>query len=272
MKLTGANVLMGLGKGRFDGHAHVFEANLPMVYGRRYTPDYDASVQSYASLLQAADLDGGILVQPSFLGSENSFLLQALASANAIDGLSFKGVVVLEPTGASVDLAALNELTKQGIIGLRLNLVGKPDSQLDLGPWDALLRMIDSLGWHVEIHCEGTRLQSVLDGLLTRCERVVVDHFGLPCPKELMKCASQQAILGAQNGRVFVKASAPYRVLPTIPTADAVQTCTPVFKRLIESLGPKQILWGSDWPWTRFENGQTFRQTLDWQEMWLRGF
>ena len=87
-----------------------------------------------------------------------------------------------------------------------------------------------------------------------------------------MKCASQQAILGAQNGRVFVKASAPYRVLPTIPTADAVQTCTPVFKRLIESLGPKQILWGSDWPWTRFENGQTFRQTLDWQEMWLRGF
>ena len=52
-----------------------------MVAGRRYTPDYDASLDDYAALLVENHLGGGLLVQPSFLGSDNSFLLESLSRA-----------------------------------------------------------------------------------------------------------------------------------------------------------------------------------------------
>ena len=81
MRFSGANELMGIFNGDFDGHAHVFQAGLPLEPDRRYTPDYTASLKVYLRLLQQNGLDGGLLVQPSFLGTDNAFLLSALEAA-----------------------------------------------------------------------------------------------------------------------------------------------------------------------------------------------
>ena len=63
---------------RIDGHAHVFNRALPMEPIRRYTPDRDATVIEYLAHLDEHGFTHGVLVQPSFLGYDNSHLLDAL--------------------------------------------------------------------------------------------------------------------------------------------------------------------------------------------------
>jgi len=94
--LTGANRLMQQQKGRFDGHAHVFRRDLSMVENRRYTPEYHAEMEDYLIHLQANDLDGALLVQPSFLGTDNSYLLSVPVKTGNDKGLLYCGTAMLE--------------------------------------------------------------------------------------------------------------------------------------------------------------------------------
>jgi len=276
VELTGANVLMGVEGRRLDGHAHVFECNLPMAPGRRYSPDNDALLSTYVSLLNAHGLGGGLLVQPSFLGADNSYLLAALNVGNtrlprdAASGLPpvFRGVVTLEPDTSAETVAQMNAA---GVVGMRFNLFGKSASyRFDIEPWRGLISHINRLGWHVDLHCEGALLASVLPELTRYATSVVIDHFGLPDPVDPLTCAGLRAIEMAPRDRVFVKTSAPYRVFRDVSPELAAQMCSPVFRRLHDCLGPTRLLWGSDWPWTQFEATNDFAVARSWEMMWVR--
>ncbi len=75
-----------------DCHAHVFSRDLELAAVRRYTPGYDATLAQYLSHLHAHGLSHGVLVQPSFLGTDNRYLLAALRQAPE----QLRGVVVVE--------------------------------------------------------------------------------------------------------------------------------------------------------------------------------
>ncbi len=64
-----------------DTHAHVFARSLPVLPDARYVPGYDATIAQHLDLLDAHGVDCGVLVQPSFLGTDNRHLLTALAAA-----------------------------------------------------------------------------------------------------------------------------------------------------------------------------------------------
>src|SRR5690348_9421141 len=101
-----------------DSHAHVFSRELNLAAARRYTPGYDATLVQYLKHLQTHGLSHGVLVQPSFLGTDNSYLLAALRQAPA----KLRGVVVLE---RDVSRDTLNDMARLGVVGVRLNLMGK---------------------------------------------------------------------------------------------------------------------------------------------------
>jgi predicted TIM-barrel fold metal-dependent hydrolase len=61
-----------------DTHAHVFRRGLKLADTRRYAPDYDVEIEDYLRQLDAHAVTRGVLVQPSFLGTDNSFMLKAL--------------------------------------------------------------------------------------------------------------------------------------------------------------------------------------------------
>ena len=114
-----------------DTHAHMFKRGLKLADVRRYAPDYDATLTDYLATLDASGLTHGVLVQPSFLGTDNSFMIDGLQAAR--DRL--RGIVMIDPAATKEELVALD---RAGVVGLRLNLVGLPIPPCDAEPWPAL--------------------------------------------------------------------------------------------------------------------------------------
>jgi predicted TIM-barrel fold metal-dependent hydrolase len=213
-----------------------------MVPGRRYTPDYDASLKDLFSHLDANSLDQAVLVQPSFLGTDNSYMLAAIAAAP--DRL--RGIAMVAP---DVTDRQLHELARGGVVGVRFNLVGADMPRLRSTAWTTLLRRIVALRWHVELHREARDLQLLIEPALEAGARVVVDHYGRPDPALGLADANLNALLAfASSRRVWVKLSAAYRC-----TSNPERFERDAALRFANAFGPDRLIWGSDWPHTQCE-------------------
>ena len=238
-----------------DTHAHVFHRGLKLASGRRYAPDYDAPLSLYLQQLDQNGTTNGVLVQPSFLGTDNSYIVECLGQT----GGRLRGIAVVEPTISSQDILALD---KAGIVGIRLNLVGQQLPDLSAPEWKALLANLKSANWQVEIQRNASDLVGLVPKLLDAGVSVVLDHYTLPDPKLGVDDPAFQSVLkfGA-TGRVWVKISAPYRNGPN-GEAFAKQA----YPLLRAAFGLDHLLWGSDWPHTQFEKTETYaknRRFLD---------
>ncbi|MGO4325525.1 amidohydrolase [Cupriavidus sp. 2TAF22] len=238
-----------------DTHFHVFSTGAPAVGGARYRPAYGASLAQWQAIAAAHGVRAGVVVQPSFFGSDNSELEAALAASAAL-----RGVCVLGPEACAAELARLHAL---GVRGLRWNMVGRHD---DAGwrdaRWPALLEAAHALGWHLELHTDPGRLPEVQSWLPPVPIALVLDHFGKPAAgaardAPMLACARQWR----SQRQVCVKLSAPYRV--------AAADLRGLVADWHDCLGEQGLLWGSDWPWTNHEAGPGYGalQRMVWE--WL---
>ncbi|ROM61800.1 hypothetical protein BK653_29535 [Pseudomonas brassicacearum] len=228
-----------------DSHAHVFSRELKLAAARRYTPGYDATLTQYLEHLQTHGLSHGVLVQPSFLGIDNSYLLAALRQAPE----QLRGVVVLE---RDVSRVVLNDMARLGVVGVRLNLMGKALPDFRDAAWRDFFGHIAELDWHVELHRQAPDLPELIRQLMPFGVKLVVDHFGRPDARlgtdqpgfaELME-------LGL-SGRVWMKVSGIYRLAGT--DQQNLAFARAVMPLLEQSFGPHRLMWGSDWPHTQHE-------------------
>jgi predicted TIM-barrel fold metal-dependent hydrolase len=238
-----------------DTHAHVFHRGLKLAPGRRYAPDYDAPLALYLEQLDRNGMSNGVLVQPSFLGTDNSYLVESLKTA----GGRLRGIAVVDPSVTADELRALD---RAGVVGIRLNLVGQPLPDLAAGEWKALLGNVKSMGWQVELQRNASDLAVLAPQLLDHGVTVVLDHYALPDPKLGVADPGFQSVLklGATRN-VWVKISAPYR-----NGASGESFAKEAYPLLREAYGLDRLLWGSDWPHTQFEASQAYaknRQFLD---------
>lgn len=241
-----------------DTHAHIFSAAGPFAPGARYRPDYEAGIERWLALWPEAGVTHGVLVQPSFLGTDNGQLLAALQARPAI----LRGVVVVDP---SVTRGELQQWHEYGVRGVRLNLLGVVDFSVFGGPeWKRVFGRMAELGWHLEVQCEGERFAALLSVLhdLPRSLALVIDHFGLPAPATSDACTGVTAILrAARIHPVHIKLSAPYRLRGADPEKYA--------SLYLAELGADRLLWGSDWPWTNHEHGRAYANCLSLLRDWV---
>lgn len=243
-----------------DTHAHVFHQGLALADTRRHTPDYDATLAQYLELLDGHGLSHGVLVQPSFLGTDNSHLLQALRAAPA----RLRGVAVVDP---AIDDAGLQALAAAGVVGIRLNLIGLDLPDLAAPAWRHLLERVNAFGWHVEIHVQAARLADIMPALLQAGCRVVVDHFGRPDPAQGIADPGFQYLLRqAGSGRVWVKLSAPYRNW-TGPAC--VTSGREAARQLLDAYTQAHLMWGSDWPHTEHRHLASYAAAMQWLDDWI---
>ena len=241
---------------RVDSHAHVFRRDLPLMTGYRHAPQHDALLPELLGLFDAHGITHGVLTAPSFLGTDNSYLMSALEAAPR----RLRGTAIVDSSIASSELAAMH---RRGIVGIRFNMLRRADlPDLRSTAWRRVLEAAAGLDWHVEIYVEGPRLPSLLAPALEAGINVVVDHFGSPDPQLGLDCPGFRALLDAANaGRTWVKLSAPYRLGGADP------------KRYVDALlragGAGRLVWASDWPWTQHREGMTYRRALDWLSDWV---
>jgi predicted TIM-barrel fold metal-dependent hydrolase len=240
--------------GAIDTHAHVFTSALPIVPGARYRPSGDARPDQFLRLLDSHGIAAGLLVQPSFLGTDNEYMLQAIAAAPD----RWRGVAVIAP---DTDVATLLELHRRGVIGIRLNLLGAPPPALRHEPWRACLKRVATLGLFVEVHAEGEQWQAVLPPLLEAGVRIVIDHIGRPGSNDAASCPGWATVLRVVGEpSVWVKLSAPYRFKAHAGRA---------VRHLLDLAGPDRVVWGSDWPFTQHPEISSYSLTQRWLAEWI---
>ena len=237
-----------------DAHAHVFTQALAFAGERRYTPQYDATLQDWRALLDAQGVSHGVLVQPSFLGSDNSYLLEALMLAPE----RLRGVAVVDP---DVSHAQLQRMARLGVVGIRLNLMGKSLPDLGSAEWRPLLEQVAALGWHVELHRQIEDIPALVAALKPYGVKIVVDHFGRPHAAFGVTHPTFKGLLALGGGDVWVKISGVYRLGGTDTENLAfAQAAIPL---LIEHFGTDRLMWGSDWPHTQFEDQVSYASQFD---------
>lgn len=237
-----------------DAHAHVFTHQCRIARNPRHRPRYEAPLASYLDLLDRFGIAQGVLVQPSFLGTHNDYLMDCLRRHPE----RLRGVAVLSP---DVSDDTLDEMTTLGIRGTRLNWIGRNGDELKAAEWSALFSRLEARRWHVEIQAEGATLVAIVD-LLQRWDLdLVIDHFGRPQANAWRDPVINRLCVGAGDQRYWVKCSAPYR-----NRCDGLHD---VSKRLLDALGPYRLMWGSDWPWTEHEHLYSFEKALNDIDQWM---
>lgn len=246
--LGGCAALPPRAGGAVDCHAHVFTRELPMPDRRRAPSGYDATPDDYLARLDAHGIARGVLVQPSFLGTDNSYL--AAACRQHPDRL--RGIAVVDPTIRGAELQRLDDA---GVVGIRLNLIGLPTPDFGSTAWRALLAGLRERRWQVEVHQIAAQLQPVLEPLLTAEVNVVVDHFGRPSEALGVDDPGFRHLLTlAPTRRVWVKLSGAYRNGAGGRGA---------------SFGVERLVWGSDWPHTLFEKSVDYTGQRRLLDAWL---
>ncbi|CAG2150409.1 amidohydrolase family protein [Cupriavidus numazuensis] len=227
-----------------DCHFHLFDAGTGMP-AARYRPAYSARIEDWQGLLAPLGDLYGVVVQTSFLGTDNAALLAALRARPG----RLRGVAVVDPSVTDDQLAAMQAA---GVRGIRLNFFGDPEwRRIGTAPWRTLFERIAVLGWHVELHTangQGGALLSELDASLGDCgASVVLDHFGRPGEQGVRDPVFAVAERTLQRRQVWVKLSAPYR----LPPGTDWRSLAMAWCRIV---GQDRLLLGSDWPWTNHES------------------
>ncbi len=228
-----------------DAHAHVFVRGLPLAQQRRHAPDYDATLDAYAGHLLSNGVSHAVLVQPSFLGTDNSFFLDVVKRYPR----RFRGVAVVDCAVTDSELALLD---RTGVVGIRLNLIGLKLPQLTAPDWQRLFARVNALGWHVEVHREAVDLHAVVGPLLEQGCTVVIDHFGRPDPHTAAGDSGFKYLLSVgATGRVWVKLSAAYR---SAVDDDGTALGMSLASQILDAYTPDRLVWGSDWPHTQHQH------------------
>ena len=229
-------------EGACDCHVHVIgpTAQYPMSRERAYTPP-EASTAALLAMRQPLGLARNVLIQPSFYGTDNRCMLDAMTQL----GDSARGIAVVAP---DIDTEELAKLDAQGVRGIRLNLETRENRypKTAAAALDEMVKRIRPLGWHIQIYAALPVIAALTDPIAALPVDVVIDHFGLAQAKDGVDQPGFAALLDLVRARrAYVKLSAPYRVSQTPGYADVA----PIARALITA-GPDRMLWASDWPHT----------------------
>ena len=241
-----------LSKTAIDTHFHVFKAGIAQA-GARYVPAYDAPFSDWQAQAWPLGVRRGVLVQTSFMGSDNTQLVAELGRSPDI----LRGVAVVEPDAT---LQTLQPLDRAGVRGIRLNLAGMSHEVSQWSSAAAFWEALQSLGWHLELHTDIGLLPRVLAQIPDEVA-LVIDHMGKPETISAHDPTVRALTDRARRGNVHLKLSGAYRLGGLEPGQLA--------RLWLGELGAGRLLWGSDWPCTNHESRADLPNLLHALHAWL---
>jgi len=235
---------------KIDAHVHVFTTDMPLIDNPRHAPKYSFTHEELIATLDKHGVERAVIAAASPWGDYNDYILAACRA----HGKRLRGTAIVKPT---VDRFALEAMSRDGIVGVRLPFIGLPKLP-DITTFDyrALFRRLADLDWHVHPHVDGEDLPKILPTLEASGVKIVVDHLGRPHPDKGIDSDGFKALARSiDKGRTWVKVSAGYRLGPK-----AVDYA----RELLRVAGPDRLVWASDCPFVGHEGQFPYQATIDW--------
>lgn len=223
-----------------DSHVHVFgpAARYPRVSRPHYTLP-DGAPALLDAMTQALGLQRFALVQPSFYGTDNRCMLDALDGF----GERARGVAMVDD---ELDAEALHDLHRRGVRALRLDLFLRAAWPL-AAQAAFILRQVERvrpLGWHLQFYTPGHVIRDLIPMLRDIGCDFVIDHMGYMLESDGLTRADFDRLIDAVSGsRGWMKLSGPYRIAKD----RQYQRLRPFAQAIVAAL-PERTVWGSDWP------------------------
>ncbi|MFT4068198.1 amidohydrolase family protein [Paraburkholderia sp.] len=223
-----------------DAHMHVFGPldRYPCVERPHYTLP-DGKLAHYLRLMEVLKLKRFVIVQPSFYGTDNRCMIDALEMA----GSSARGVVMIEE---DTDAATLDRFHKSGVRAVRLDLFARSAlPTVEIQQYIArMAKRCASLGWHLQFYAPGWVVRNLIPFLADVQTDFVIDHMGYMLEEDGLTQDDFARLLDLlRNGNCWLKLSAPYR----IAKHRGYEAVAPMAKGIIAA-APHKVIWGSDWP------------------------
>ena len=236
----------------WDCHVHVFDASAPARVGH-YRP-VDRALEQIEGIAYEHGVRHLVLVQPSVYGTDNTLMLAALAREPS----RHRGVAVVDDKVSDTELDVMHAV---GVRGVRLNLVSPVGEAVEPEQrFAALGPRLQQRGWHLQWYTNAAQLPRI--AALHRDSDVtcVLDHlagFGAHVSDDhpAWRAAELLAACGA-----WLKLSGWYRLDAQAPYASLV----PRIRRLADLFADRMV-WGSDWPHTKFPPEAMPPYTETWQ-------
>ena len=245
-----------------DCHAHVIDtARFPLSDGPGYKPrPYEnGPTEAYVGVLALHGIAHALLVQPSGYGTDNSAMLDAIASYPG----RFRGIAVLDPATSEREL---ENLAARGVAGVRFNLPTYERDALTRPEAPRFLARLKALGWYAQIFADDAQWPEIAPVLRRSGVKVLIDHFGV---RDLAAGIGQpgfQAVLRlGREGNATVKLSAPFR----ISRATRYTDLKPFARAVVDAFGIENCVWGSDWPFINMSDPMSYAAALQAVENWL---
>lgn len=233
--------------GIVDCHFHVIAPldRAPMAAGRSYTPA-PASLAEWRAALAPLGVTHGVVVQPSFYGTDNHVLLDALDEGRG-------SLVGIAAVGPEVSDAELDRLAEAGVRGVRLAhfAPGDPRAMGGFVRWEAFEALEPRLaerGLHVQLLTDSRLLPAIAPRILRSRVPVVIDHMGrapaaLGATHEGIRTLAELM----RDGPAWVKLSGIANLSASGP---AYEDARPIHQAMVDA-APERLIWGSDWPHTK---------------------
>ena len=234
--------------GACDCHVHIVgpTVQFPQSAHGSYVAG-PAAVESLRAIAEPLGVSRFVIVQPSFYGTDNSCLLEALDKLRD----SGRGIAVVDAT--SITSGILESYNQRGICGLRLNFYSSPVEDANRKLERSLTETQDILPrntWHVEIIARAGTLAATAPILARSKVPIVINHYGL-LENQAPESPAGRALLELISlPHVWIKLSAPYRC-----SKDPLATSPPSsWLAALLNTTPDRCVWGSDWPHTPSRN------------------
>ena len=226
--------------GAVDAHCHVFgpAALFPYAHSRKYTP-CDAGKEKLFALRDQLGFTRNVIVQATCHGSDNTALLDALATA----GKQARGVASVHH---DIGMAELRAMDQAGVRGVRFNFVKRLVDSTPRASFLKIAQKIATLGWHSVVYFEAQDLEELAPFITQLPTPVVVDHMGRPDVSKGLDHRDFQRFLTLldDNDHIWTKVSCPERL--TVLGGDYADV-VPYARTLVQHF-PNRVLWGTDWP------------------------
>jgi 2-pyrone-4,6-dicarboxylate lactonase len=246
--------------GACDSHVHVFgpASRYPCVDTPHYTLP-DGNLLQLEHMAQALNLQHLVIVQPSYYGTDNSCMMDALAAA----GTRVRGVAMVNEKISDAELEAMHV---RGVRALRLDLFlrsGLPTSEL-IAYIERSVRRTEPFGWHVQFYTPGWVIRDLLPFLAELQADFVVDHMGYMLESDgLTRLDFDRLLKVIALGRGWIKFSAPYR----LARDGNFSRLQPLVTAVMDA-APTRVIWGSDWPHIP-ESGRDTGELLNLLAAWV---